>query len=183
MSHPLDQWLVGQLPHLIQLAALPFEQVRHEAFCERVGWEAVRDDCYPESCFGVHFEEVERRLIAVYDEPEAEIGMGLYVLGDEAGDGVFTTTAEYDEAFRTTLALIEPKFPAAAIRGTYRHDTYQRTHLFHYAYWIVADTFVMLVQHREGAAHSGSECSLDIRIRPRRGAAVLKFPLTTNMLF
>lgn len=29
----------------------------------------------------------------------------------------------------------------------------------------------------------GSNSSLDIRLLPRRGAAVLKFPLTTNMLF
>ena len=36
MSHTLNSWLANQLPHLIQMAKLPFDQVTHEAFCKRI---------------------------------------------------------------------------------------------------------------------------------------------------
>src|SRR5690349_14809007 len=131
MSRSFNAWLLEQLPHLIQLAKLPFDQVSHEKFCQRIGWEVVREDWYPETCFEVHFDDVERRLIAVYDDGECGIGIGLYALGEEASAEVLTTRKEFDEKFQAMLALLEPHFESAASCGTYRHGG----QLFKYAYW------------------------------------------------
>jgi hypothetical protein len=179
MSVSINQWLVDQLPHVIEMAKLPFDQVTHEAFCRRVGWELFREDWYSdqECFFEVRFDGFKRRLVAVYGEPESGIGIGLYALGWKACERVFTTQAEFDEAFRSTLAVIEPLIESAAIRGAYAGDE------LNYAYWSFPATFLTLVQHHEGDLQSGSNCSLDIRIVPRDGATVLKFPLTTNILF
>ncbi len=58
-------------------------------------------------------------MIAVYEEPELGLGIGLGALAGENDGYCVETVAEYDEAFRETLAVIEPLFKAAAIVGQY----------------------------------------------------------------
>lgn len=183
MPLSINEWLAQQVPHLIQMAALPFELEAHEDFCERIGWEPFREDWYPENCFEVQFEEVERRLFAVYDETEFGVAIGLFALICEPSNHqcCLETQEEFDEAFRTTLACIEPMFETPTMRGTYRDP--RIAGLFHDAYWSIGETFLTLVQHSEGDANVGSFSSLDLRLVPRRGASTLRFPLKTNILF
>jgi len=75
MYDSLNHWIAEQFPHVVGLAMLPFERTMHEEFCIKVGWPVCREDWYPETCFEVRFEEIGRRLVAVYDD--SEFGVGL----------------------------------------------------------------------------------------------------------
>ena len=183
MHDSLIRWIAEQFPHVVGLAMLPFERTMHEEFCIDVGWPVCREDWYPETCFEVRFEEIGRRLVAVYDDSEFGVGIGLYVVGEEHSfdERCLSSLAEFDEAFRSTLASVEPHLQCAAITGCYHCQ--RDDHEYKYAYWQFPDAFMTLVQHFEGDGHAGNDSSLDIRLVPRFGAARLTFPLKTNILF
>ena len=105
------------------------------------------------------------------------------MVGEEhsVDDICLSSLAEFDEAFRSTLASVEPHLQCAAITG--RYHCQRDDHEYKYAYWQFPDAFMTLVQHFEGDGHAGNDSSLDIRLVPRFGAARLTFPLKTNILF
>lgn len=179
----LNEWLPKLTYHLVELANLPFELETHEQYLASIGWQVTREDWYPETFFEVQFEEVGRRLLALDDEPEMEIGVGLYALTcfPDTDESCVATGKEFDQVYKQVLGVVTPFIPGTPIQGTYREGTDRLT--YHFAYWQFPETFLTLVQHHEGDIQSGNSATLDFRLLPRRGSDQLQFPLRTNMLF
>ena len=97
----LDTWLRHTIQHLFQLAELPFDQLVHEDYFSTIGWQVIRKDWYPPTCFEIHFPEIGRRIISVYDIEEMSIALGLFVLCSElsVSDIVVSSTELLDENY------------------------------------------------------------------------------------
>jgi hypothetical protein len=179
----LDAWLVRHVPHLVQLAAIPFDRVTHERYFATIGWTVIRESWYPETCVEIRFDDVGRRLVAMYDESETSLGTGLYALvgSPDTDDIAIASRTAFDEAFDATLATMMFLLRNTPAKGTYHSQSDNQT--YNYAYWGFPQAFVILVQHFEGDANYGHEASLDLRMVPRLGTDQLVFPLRTNILF
>jgi hypothetical protein len=179
----LTAWLVRHTPHLVQLATLPFDRVGHERYFGTLGWSLTREHWWPDTCFKVSFDDIDRYLVAQYAESKSEIAIGLYALTEERAtyDFAIPSRNEFDKAFDDILATITPLLPSRPVKGTYRSQF--DDHTYCYAYWSFAEAFIALVQHFEGDGDYGHDANLDIFIVPRRGSDHLMFPLDTNALF
>ena len=82
----LNDWLIRHVPHLVQLATLPFDRVAHEGYFGTIGWSLTRKDGWPNNCFKVSFDDIDRYLLAQYRESKSEIAMGLYALTERTRD-------------------------------------------------------------------------------------------------
>jgi hypothetical protein len=165
------------------LAAQPFNLKTHETYFNSISWDVHREEWWPHTCFEVSFPEVHRRMVAVYDDSETGLGIGLHARVEDDGtinDYLITSDIEFDAAFDETLAAILPRLKSVPQTGTYRSRLSTRTHK--YAYWTYAKAFLILVQHEEGDGQCGHFESLDLRLLPNRDGRLL-FPLTTNILF
>jgi hypothetical protein len=181
----LTEWLGQQLPALEGLAALEFAQPVHERFFDDVGWRIVRESWYPDTCFEIHFPDVQRRLVALYDDGHQEIGIGLYALANprESHEYILESIADFHGAFHRMLAVMQRRLAASPSTGAYHYSDHEID--YNYATWDYHGATLILVQHHEGDGHLAHEASLDIRVRPGISTqpAYARFPLVTNMLF
>jgi hypothetical protein len=179
----LNEWLVRNLPHFIRLATLPFDQTTHKRYVDSIGWISTREKWWPESCFKVRFDDIDRDLVAVYKESEAGIAIGLYALTEERVTYEFAvaTRIDFDKVFFEVLATIAPVVRNVPTSGTYNSQFDGFT--YRYAYWRFAHAFITLVQHFQGDGNFGHDANLDLFIVPRLDTDHLQFPLETNILF
>lgn len=179
----LKAWLVRNVPHLIELAALPFDSVTHERYFATIGWPVTREKWRPENCLKVHFNDIDCGLVAVYKESETCIAIGLFALTGEPTtyDFAIASRIEFDKAFDEILAGIMPLLPTTPAKGAYQSQFDDRA--YNYVYWGFAQAFITLVQHYEGDGNYGHDANLDLCIVPRLGTDYLVCPLETNILF
>lgn len=146
----------------------------------QAGWQLTREDWYPDTCFEITFAEVGRRLVAVYDPGQQEIGIGLFAITTphDPHEYLLKSVADYHSAFAEIQSAIQTHLSGDFHTGSYTYPNDRCEYKF--ATWDYDNATLMLVQHHEGDGHLGHEASLDIRIRPSTNT---DFPLTTNMLF
>jgi hypothetical protein len=180
-SQRLIAWLEQNLPSLERLASLEFVQSSHEQLFTEIGWQVVRESWYLDTCFEIEFADIQRRLVALYEAGQQEIGIGLYALTNpyEPHQYILESVAAYHDAFNRILRVMRQRLSQDPRVGTYHYADHEID--YHYATWDYQSVSLMLVQHHEGDGHLGHEASLDIRLRPQTPSS--DFPLATNMLF
>jgi hypothetical protein len=163
------------------LASLEFVQSTHERVVADVGWQIVRESWYPDTCFEVLFVDIQRRLVALYEDGQREIGIGLYAVTNpyEPHEYILESITAYHNAFNRILGVMCQRLSKDPRAGTYHYADHEID--YNYATWDYQSATLMLVQHHEGDGHLGHEASLDIRLRPK--TASIEFPLVTSMLF
>lgn len=181
ISQRLIAWLEQNLPTLERLASVDFTRSCHEQFFIEIGWHVGRETWYPDTYFEIEFTDIERRLVALYEMGQHEIGIGLYALTNpyEPDEYIIESIAAYHDAFDRIHDVMQRRLSKLPKAGVY-HCAGQKID-YHYATWEYQSAALLLIQHHEGDGHAGHEASLDIRLRPT--TTPIEFPLKTNMLF
>lgn len=179
----IDSLVQNYLPTLLRLASLPFEQEAHEALLTELEWSIHRESDWPETEFVVNLDEARRRLVATYDPSGPELGIGLYVLDEEAPtwDEVGIRIRHlFDKRFEDVLQTALPLLPDPNL-GAWVDPS--QGHRYRYAHSVFEHSFLVVLQHPEGDANYGSIASIDIRIVPRGDSGILEFPIESDILF